>query len=67
MNSKQCPKVAIAAIPMLVINFLLNLHRLRFEQLTLAKVITDVIVLIHPVLIGVILYRFLKGKNTEQD
>ncbi|MGT2800390.1 hypothetical protein [Streptococcus marmotae] len=64
---KQCPKVAIAAIPILCINFFLNLPRLQFEQLTVSKIVTDTIVLIHPVLIGIILYRFWKWKNTEQD
>lgn len=60
MNSKQYPKAALAVIPILCINFGMNLHRLRFDDLTLAKIIIDVIVLIHPVLIGIILYRWWK-------
>lgn len=67
MNRKPCPKVALAAIFILCITFLMNLHRLRFDDLSLAKITTDGIVLLHPVLIGIILYRWWRWKKKEQD
>ncbi|MEW4354493.1 hypothetical protein AB1I63_06290 [Streptococcus pneumoniae] len=52
---RECnKKSALLTIPILCINFGINLHRLQFDHLTLAKMITDGIVLLHPVLIGII-------------
>ncbi|MGT2951227.1 hypothetical protein BU202_08920 [Streptococcus cuniculi] len=60
MKKETNQRAAIGVVPILVINFLLNLHRLQFEQLTATKLITDTIVLLHPILIGIILYRWWK-------
>ncbi|MBF0778799.1 hypothetical protein [Streptococcus cuniculi] len=67
MKKETNQRVAIGVVPILVINFLLNMHRLQFEQLTPLKVLIDMLVLIHPVLIGIILYRWRKVSKMDKE
>ncbi|MBF0819774.1 hypothetical protein [Streptococcus acidominimus] len=63
MKKRKCEEVTLAVLPILCINFLVNLHRLRFEQLTVLSLLVDMVILIHPLLIGMLLYRWWKSKK----
>ncbi|MBF0787127.1 MULTISPECIES: hypothetical protein [unclassified Streptococcus] len=65
MKRKKRKQVAIGVLPILCINFWMNLPRLQFDHLTVSKIVINLIVLIHPFLIGIILYNLWKWRNTD--
>lgn len=65
MKSKHYKRSAILVLPILCINFGLNLHRLQFDHLTVSTMVTNFILLLHPLLIGIILYRLGKCKEVD--
>ncbi|MBF0776206.1 hypothetical protein BVE84_00635 [Streptococcus azizii] len=66
MNNDQRKRATIAVLPILCINFGMNLHRVQFEHVVLLTFLVNTVVLAHPILIGLILYRLWKLEKNRK-